>query len=82
LVARINGLIPAAVQEVWLGAGACDGTRLQHTLQEAGWASACRTATRTVASWEGAPFRRDALGACRKPGRLREVKEGHGTPEA
>jgi hypothetical protein len=82
LVDLISGLIPAGVQGGLLGDGACDGTRLQHTLQPAGWSYACRTATRTVAPWEGEPFRLDALGACLKPGRLIECKEVHVTREA
>jgi hypothetical protein len=60
LVALLRGLIPAEVQVGLLGAGACDGTRLQQTLPDAGWAYACRTATSTVAAWEGEPFRREA----------------------
>jgi DDE family transposase len=82
LVALISGLIPAGTQVVLLGDGECDGTRLQHTLQQAGWAYACRTATSTVATWEGETFRLDALGACLKPGRLIELKEVHCTREA
>jgi hypothetical protein len=82
LVELISGLIPAGTQGVLLGDGAFDGTRLQQTLQDAGWAYACRTATSTVASWEGEPFRLDALGACLKPGRLIEFKEVHVTREA
>ena len=57
LVARLSGLIPAGTQVVLLGDGEFDGTSLQQTLQDAGWAYACRTATSTVASWEGEPFR-------------------------
>ena len=72
LVELISGLIPVGTQVVLLGDGACDGTRLQQPLQDAGWAYACRTATSTVASWEGETFRLDALGACLKPGRLIE----------
>jgi len=72
LVELLNGLIPTEVQVVVLGDGACAGTSLQHTRQAAGWASACRTATSTVASWEGETFRLDARGACLKPGRLSE----------
>jgi len=55
-----------------LGDGAFDGTRRQQRLQQADWSYACRTATRTVATWEGETFRLDALGACLKPGRLIE----------
>jgi DDE family transposase len=79
---RIRGLIPAGVQVVWLGDGACDGTRRQHTLQQAGWSYACRTATSTVATWESETCRLDALGACLQPGRLIACKEVHGTREA
>src|SRR5215475_11656235 len=82
LVELISGLIPAEVQVVLLGDGEFDGTRLQQTLQEVGWAYACRTATSTMASWEGETFRLDALGACLKPGRLIELKEVHVTREA
>ncbi|HEX5942812.1 MAG TPA: transposase [Anaerolineales bacterium] len=82
LVELISGLLPAEVQVVLLGDGEFDGTRLQQTLQDAGWAYACRTATSTVASWEGETFRRDALGACLKPGRLIELKEVHFTRAA
>jgi hypothetical protein len=82
LVELISGLLPAGTPVVLLGDGACDGTSLQQRLQQAGWSYACRTATRTVATWEGETFRLEALGACRKPGRLIELKEVHGTREA
>jgi hypothetical protein len=82
LVELLRGLIPAGAQVVLLGDGACDGTRLQHTLQQAGWSYACRTATSPVATWEGEPCRLDALGACLKPGKLSECKEVHYTREA
>jgi DDE family transposase len=82
LVKLISGLIPAGTQVVLLGDGECDGTRLQQTLQQAGWSYACRTATSTVAMWEGEPFRLDALGACLKPGRLVELQEVYCTREA
>jgi hypothetical protein len=82
LVALIRELIPAGTQVVLLGDGECDGTRLQQTLQQAGWSYACRTATSTVATWEGESFRLDALGSCLKPGKLIECKEVHYTREA
>jgi hypothetical protein len=82
LVDLIRGLLPAGAQVVLLGDGEFDGTRLQHTLQQAGWSYACRTATSTVATWAGATFRLDALGSCLKPGRLIELKEVHCTREA
>ena len=70
LVELISGLLPSGAQVVLLGDGAFDGTRLQHTLQQAGWSYACRTATSTVATWAGETFRLNALGSCLKPGRL------------
>jgi hypothetical protein len=82
LVDLISGLLPAGAQVVLLGEGEFDGTRLQQTLQQAGWSYACRTATSTVAMWAGETFRRDALGSCLKPGRLIELKEAHCTREA
>jgi len=82
LVELIRGLIPAGAQVVLLGDGEFDGTKLQHTLQQAGWSYACRTATSTVATWAGETFRLDALGACLKPGRLIELKEVHFTRAA
>src|SRR5262245_3823941 len=53
----ISGLLPTGAQVVLLGDGEFDGTRLQHTLQQAGWSYACRTAASTVALWEGETFR-------------------------
>ena len=82
LVELISGLLPAGAQVVLLGDGEFDGTRLQQTLQQAGWSYACRTATSTVATWAGETFRLDALGSCLKPGRLIELKEVHYTREA
>jgi Transposase DDE domain len=82
LVELISSLIPEGAQVVLLGDGEFDGTRLQQTLQQAGWSYACRTATSTVATWAGETFRLDALGSCLKPGRLIELKEVHYTREA
>ena len=82
LLEQVQRRIPAGAQVVLLGDGEFDGTRLQQTLQQAGWSYACRTATSTVATWAGETFRLDALGACLKPGRLIELKEVHDTREA
>jgi Transposase DDE domain len=82
LVELISGLLPAGAQVVLLGDGEFDGTRLQQTLQHAGWSYACRTAMSTVATWEGETFRLDALGACLKPGRLIALQDVHFTREA
>jgi Transposase DDE domain len=82
LVDLISGLIPAGTPVVLLGDGEFDGPKLQHTLQQAGWSYACRTATSTVALWESETFRLEALGACLKPGRLIELKEVYCTRDA
>jgi hypothetical protein len=37
LVELVSGLIPEGTQVVLLGDGACDGTRLQHTVEGEGW---------------------------------------------
>ena len=67
---------------VFLGDGEFDGTALQATLHEAGWAYACRTAMSTVATWEGETFRLDTLGACSKPGTLIALQEVKFTRDA
>ena len=72
LVELMRACLPEGPQVVCLGDGACDGTTLQETRNEAGWFSACRTAQNTVATWAGETFRLDTLGACSKPGTLIE----------
>ncbi len=68
LVALRQACLPEGTQVVFLGDGECEGTALQATLNEAGWCDACRTAQRTVATWDGETIRLDTLGACSKPG--------------
>ena len=75
MVELMREVIPAGAQVVFLGDGECDGTALQTTLNEVGWSYACRTALSTVAPWEGETFRRETLGACRKPGTLMALQE-------
>jgi hypothetical protein len=70
MVALLSTLVPEGANVVLLGDGELDGTGLQDTLREMGWSSVCRTALSTTATWEGAPFRLDVLGACLQPGRL------------
>ena len=82
VVAWIREVIPEGATVVLLGDGEFDGTALQATLHEAGWAYACRTAMSTVATCEGATFRLDTLGACSKPGTLVAFKEVQFTQEA
>jgi hypothetical protein len=75
VVKLLSTLIPERTKVVFLGDGDFDGTALQATLNEAGWSYGCRTALSTTATWEGAAFRLDVLGACRQPGRLSAFKE-------
>jgi hypothetical protein len=82
LVALRGTCLPEGSRVVLLGDGAFDGTTLQETRNKAGWSYACRTAQSTVATWDGATFRLDTVGACRKPGTLIEVKEVQITRDA
>ena len=82
LVELIREVIPEGAQVVFLGDGEFDGTKLQDTLNKAGWSSVCRTAMSTTATWDGQTFRLDTLGACLKPGRLIALKEAQVTREA
>jgi len=69
-VERISQRIPEGPTGGCLGDGACDGTDLQRTRPELGWASVCRTALSPTATWNGPPCRLETLGACLQPGRL------------
>jgi hypothetical protein len=82
VVAQVPGLLPVGAPVVVLGEGACEGTDLQHTLQEAGWSYVCRTGWHLTASWEGEPFRLDPLGAWSQPGTLLAVHEVRLTEDA
>ena len=75
LVELVSGLIPEGAQVVFLGDGEFDGTRLQQTVQDAGWSYVCRTGCHRTAWWDGETFRLDTLGACIKPGTLIELSE-------
>jgi hypothetical protein len=82
VVELISEVIPEGAKVVFLGDGEFDGTTLQATLNNMGWAYACRTALSTVATWEGVTFRLDTLGACSKPGTLIALKEVQFTRDA
>ena len=75
LVEQGQELLPAEAHVVLLGDGEVDGTDCQHPLEEAGWSYVCRTGCHLTASWEGATFRLDALGAWSKPGTLIALQE-------
>ena len=75
LVELVSGLIPEGAQVVLLGDGEFDGTRLQQTVQDAGWSYVCRTGCHRTAWWDGETFRLDTLGACSQPGTLVALSE-------
>ena len=68
LVKQVEELLPERAPVVLLGDGACYGTDLPHTLEDAGWSYVCRTGCHLTASWEGETFCLDTLGACSQPG--------------
>ena len=70
VVEQVQELLPVGADVVFLGDGEFDGTKLQKTLEDAGWSYVCRTALTTTATLEGQRFRLDVLGACMKPGTL------------
>jgi hypothetical protein len=82
LVELVSPLIPEGTTVVFLGDGEFDGIKLQETMHEAGWRYACRTSKGNTATWDDETFYVDELGACRKPGRLIELKEVAMTREA
>ena len=82
LVELVSTLIPAGTKVVCLGEGEFDGITRQETMHEAGWWSACRTSKGNTATWEDETCDVEELGACLKPGRLIERKEGALTREA
>jgi hypothetical protein len=82
LVAQVQDLIPTGARVVLLGDGACDGTRLQHTVQAYRWSSVVRTGSTITVEWDGARFRCDTVGACIKPGTLVALTDVRVTKEA
>jgi Transposase DDE domain len=75
LVELVMSVIPEGTEVVFLGDGEFDGIDLQEVMNNSGWFYACRTAKRTVATWEGIQFNLDLLGSSIKPGMLIELKE-------
>ena len=82
MIELISMMVPKGAKVVFLGDGEFDGTALQARLSELGWSYVCRTALSTTATWEGATFRLDTLGACLRPGRLIALQEVSVTREA
>jgi hypothetical protein len=82
VVEQVQALLPENASGVLLGDGACDGPGLQHTMANAGWSSVGRTGGHMTASWQGATFRLDTIGACLKPGTRVDFTEGLCTGKA
>jgi hypothetical protein len=82
LVEHVQKLRPPGASVVLLGDGEFDGIGLQHTLTTAGWSYVCRTRCHLTASWQGATFRLDTVGACIKPGTLVAFPEARVTGDA
>ena len=82
LVDLIQACLPEGARVVLLGDGEFDGTELQKRLHALGWSYVCRTAVRTVTTWQGDPFRLDVVGSCCKPGRLIALSDAYVTREA
>jgi hypothetical protein len=82
LVEQVQELIPPGASVVLLGDGEFDGIRLQHTVQQAGWAYVCRTGRHMTALWQGESLRLDTLGWLSRPGTLVALPDALFTEEA
>jgi hypothetical protein len=71
LIALMAGVIPEGTQVVFLG----DGSKLQGTVEDAGWSYVCRTSDDATAASEGERFRLDAMGSCIKAGTVVALSE-------
>jgi hypothetical protein len=68
LMAQGQELIPPGAQVVRRGEGACDGTGLPHTWQEAAWSSVVRTGSNSTVAGDGDRCRGETVGTGSKPG--------------
>ena len=75
VVKQVRDLLPPGAQVVVLGDGEFDGTTLQHTVQEYGWAYVVRTGSHITLLWDGEHFRCETVGACIKPGTLVALRD-------
>jgi hypothetical protein len=82
VVEQVQELLPPGAAVGLLGDGEFDGTTLQHTVQEYGWASVVRTGSYITVRWDGERFRCETVGACIKPGTLVALRDVHMTEAA
>jgi hypothetical protein len=75
LVKQVETLIPPEASVVLLGDGEFDGTRLQHTVQDAGWSYVVRTGSHITVVWDGDRFRCETVASWIKPGTLVELRD-------
>ena len=75
VVEQVQDLLPPGAQVVVLGDGEFDGTTLQHTVQEYGWAYVVRTGSHITVLGDGEHFRCETVGACIKPGTLVALRD-------
>jgi Transposase DDE domain len=82
LVKQVHPLLPLGASVVLLGDGECDGTTLQHTLQDYHWSYVVRTGRNSTVLWDGERFRCETVAACLQPGTLVELTDGRVTEAA
>lgn len=75
LVEQLYDLIPPGAPVVLLGDGACDGTRLQHTVQAYHWSYVVRTGSHITVAWDGKRFRGETVAAGITPGTLVALRD-------
>ena len=79
---QVQRQIPAGAQVVLLDDGECDGTTLQHTIQDSHWSSVVRTGSHITVRWDGETFRCETVASCITPGTLVELTDVRVTQEA
>jgi len=79
---QVHQLVSPGASVVWLGDGACDGTRLQHTVPAYRWSYVVRTGSHITVVWDGDRFRCETVASCIKPGTLVALRDVRMTAEA